>query len=314
VLAGRRVSAVVVVLVLWVSGCSDRPSALPARSAPAGSESPVATGRPTSSPPSTAPHASLSTIGGVPRFDHIVVAVMENHSYGQILDSGQAPFLDSLAATGAVLIHSYAVTHPSEPNYLALFSGSTHGLSDDSCPHSYRGPNLAAASIAAGKTFTGYSEGLPSIGFTGCSSGLYARKHNPWSDFPALASSLNQPMTSFPSDPTRLPTVSFVIPNLDNDMHDGSISQGDQWLRTHLGGYADWASTHNSLLIITADEDDTGHHNHIPTILVGAHVKPGPSPVRVDHYDILRTILESLNLPTFEQAATAKPLTVIWST
>jgi phosphatidylinositol-3-phosphatase len=257
--------------------------------------------------------ASSGAGRAVPRFDHIVVAVVENHSYDQVLGTGRARFLDSLADTGAVLTESYAVTHPSEPNYLALFSGSTQGLSDDSCPHSYGGPNLASALTAAGKTFAGYSEGLPSVGFTGCESSAYVRKHNPWVDFPDVASGLNQPMTSFPSDFTQLPTVSFVIPNLDNDMHDGSVRQGDQWLQTHLGNYARWASTHNSLLIITADEDDRGHNNRIPTIVLGAHVKAGPSSARVDHYGVLRTILESLDLQPFEQAAIAQPITTIWS-
>ncbi len=84
-------------------------------------------------------------------------------------------------------------------------------------------------------------------------------------------------------------------------------------MQTHLGGYARWASTHNSMLIITADEDDRGHSNHIPTIVVGAHVKVGPSSVRVDHYGVLRTILESLDLQPFEQAVTAQPVTTVWS-
>ena len=70
---------------------------------------------------------------------------MENHAYSEILGQPDAPYLNSLARSGAVLTQSYAVTHPSEPNYLALFSGSTQGLSDDSCPHTFDCPNLAVA-------------------------------------------------------------------------------------------------------------------------------------------------------------------------
>jgi acid phosphatase len=107
--------------------------------------------------------------------------------------------------------------------------------------------------------------------------------------------------------------VSFVVPNLDHDMHDGSISQGDQWLQTHLGDYARWAAGHDSLLIVTADEDDNGHGNRIPTIFAGAHVRPGPSAVRTDHYGLLRTLLASFGLPAFGQATEASPITAVWS-
>jgi hypothetical protein len=250
---------------------------------------------------------------GLPRFDHIVVVVVENHAYSEIMGQQSAPFLNSLAARGALLTQSYAVAHPSEPNYLALFSGSSQGLTDDSCPHRYTGPNLAAALLAAGLSFTGYSEDLPAAGFSGCSSGSYARKHNPWVDFPALPAGLNQPLTAFPADPSRLPTVSFVIPNLDNDMHDGTVAQGDRWLAAHLGSYADWSTAHNSLLIVTADEDDYGHGNRIATILAGAHVRPGRYATRLDHYGLLRTLLASYQLAPFGAAARAGALTGIWA-
>ena len=242
-----------------------------------------------------------------------MVVVLENHAYSQIVGRSSAPYLNSLADRGAVLSRSYAITHPSEPNYLALFSGSTQGLTDDSCPHSYTGPNLAAALMAAGHSFTGYSEDLPKAGFTGCDDGAYARKHNPWVNFDALPSDLNQPMTAFPDDLSRLPTVSFVIPNLDNDMHDGTIAEGDRWLQAHLGPYADWSTAHNSLLIVTADEDDKSHDNRIATILVGAHVRSGPYSVRTDHYGLLATLLASYRLTPFGGAALADPISTVWA-
>ena len=259
----------------------------------------------------TSPLSSPSP-SGVPRFAHIVVVILENHAYSQIVDASDAPFLHALAASGAVMTQSYAITHPSQPNYLALFSGSTQGLTDDSCPHSYGGPNLASALTAAGRIFVGYADSLPSVGFTGCSNGPYARKHNPWVDFPALPASINQPMTAFPSNFADLPDVSFVVPNLDHDMHDGSISQADQWLQTHLGEYVRWAAGHDSLLIVTADEDDDAHGNRIPTIFAGAHVRPGPSAVRIDHYALLRTLLAGFGLSAVGQATNARPITAIW--
>jgi hypothetical protein len=271
---------------------------------------------PLPTPSSSAPAASSkrppapSGAEGVPRFDHIVIVVEENKPFNE-LGTASTPFLAGLARSAAVLTQSYAITHPSEPNYLALFSGSTQGLSSDSCPDQFTGPNLAVSLTATGNTFTGYSESLPAPGYEGCSAGAYARKHAPWTDF-ALPAAVNQPMTAFPADFTRLPTVSFVIPNLQNDMHDGSIAEGDRWLAEHLTGYLTWARAHNSLLIVTTDEDDNSHDNHIATILAGAHVTPGEYSARTDHYGLLRTVLDSSHLHPFGAAASTRPLTGMW--
>ncbi len=254
-----------------------------------------------------------ASTSAVPRFEHVVVVVEENHAFGEVIGSSQAPFIDQLASTGAVLTQSYAVAHPSEPNYLALFSGSTQGVSDDSCPHRFTAANLATAVIGAGGTFTGYSESLPFPGYTGCSAGAYARKHNPWVDFPAVPADDNQPMTAFPTDFSQLPTVAFVIPDLDHDMHDGTVSAADSWLQNHLAGYAEWAPSHNSLLVLTADEDDSAQDNRIPTVLVGAHVTPGTDSQKTDHYGLLATLLDTLRLPPLARSANASPLTGIWS-
>jgi hypothetical protein len=110
---------------------------------------------------------------------HIVVVVEENHGYSQIIGSSQVPYINTLATEGASFTNSHAITHPSEPNYLAFFSGSTQGITDDSCPHTFSAANLGSELIAAKKTFIGYSEGLPSTGSTVCTSGEYARKHAP---------------------------------------------------------------------------------------------------------------------------------------
>ena len=115
----------------------------------------------------------------LPRPDHIVMVIEENHSYSQIIESPDAPYINSLAAEGAVFTQSFGVTYPSQPNYLALFSGSTQGITDNSCPHTFTTPNLGHALLEAGLTFAGYSENLPSVGSLICSVGLYARKHNP---------------------------------------------------------------------------------------------------------------------------------------
>lgn len=143
-----------------------------------------------------------------PTPDHIVIVIEENKKASQIYGSSSAPYINSLAAQGAKFTASYGTTHPSQPNYLQFFSGSNQGVTNDTTPppgSPYSTPNLASELIAAGKTFGGYSEGLPSVGFTGSSSGYYVRKHNPWSDFSNVPSSANMPLTSFPADYTLLP-------------------------------------------------------------------------------------------------------------
>ncbi len=109
--------------------------------------------------------------------------MMENLSYGEVIGNHSAPFLNGLARRGALFTNSRAIGHPSEPNYLALFSGSTHGVTADSCPLRFTGPNLASELIAAGHTFTGYAEDLPGTGSPVCTAGEYARKHVPWVNF-----------------------------------------------------------------------------------------------------------------------------------
>jgi phosphatidylinositol-3-phosphatase len=244
---------------------------------------------------------------------HTVIVLEENHGYGEVIGSPQAPYLNQLARQGALFTDSHAITHPSEPNYLALFSGSTQGVTDDSCPHSFAQPNLAAELIAAGQTFAGYAEDLPATGSPVCSAGQYARKHVPWTNFSNVPAVDSKPFGAFPAGRyTQLPTVSFVIPNLCNDMHDCPVSSGDSWLRAHISGYASWAMTHHSLLIITWDENDGSPGNQIPTIFTGQPVHSGRSAEPITHYSVLRTLEDLYRLPLTGHAATAPLITGIW--
>jgi acid phosphatase len=243
-----------------------------------------------------------------------VVVVEENHSRADVIGSRQAPYLNALARDGASFIHSTAITHPSQPNYLALFSGSTHGVTSDSCPHRFGSNNLGNELRRAGLSFTGYSESLPQAGFLGCTDGAYARKHVPWTDFTDLPASVNRPFSAFPTDFTKLPTLSFVIPNLNHDMHDGTVAQGDTWLRTHLSSYVRWMRTHQSLLVVTWDENDGSAGNQIPTIFAGYGVVNGSYGQRINHYRVLRTLEASYGLPALGAAAQTTPIRAIFPT
>jgi acid phosphatase len=125
--------------------------------------------------------------------------------------------------------------------------------------------------------------------------------------------SASQPFARFPTrNFGRLPTVSFVVPNLCHDMHDCSVAAGDAWLRTHIGGYARWAMSHDSLLILTWDEDDGSRSNHIATIFAGQLVVPGTYRQPITHYNVLRTIEQAYRLPRLGRTTTAAPILSIW--
>jgi arylsulfatase A-like enzyme len=273
--------------------------------------------------------ASPAAPAALPHPDHVVIVVEENKDYGTIFNdpaevpgfvpitgpsqvANASPYIHRLARRGANLTDFHAETNPSQPNYLAMFSGSTQGVGSDAIPRQlFPGPSLGGALRAVGLTFAGYSEDLPGPGFMGETSGDYARKHNPWSDFADVPPEDNLPFSSFPHDFARLPTVSFVVPNQVNDMHSGTIRQADLWLFDHLRRYERWARRHNSLMVVTWDEG-SGGANHIPTVVTGAGVRRGNVGGFANHYDLLRTIEDVYGLPHLGASADAKPLTDVF--
>ncbi|MGF7232540.1 alkaline phosphatase family protein [Arachidicoccus sp.] len=271
----------------------------------------------------------------IPRPDHLVVVIYENHKYSQILDSANAPFIASLMKDAAVFTNSHGVIHPSQPNYLAFYSGSVQNCTGDKCLDSvspFITKNLGASLIQKGFTFKGYAQGLPEIGSKICNDSIsaltggqvYGRKHCPWVNWQGekennIPDSVSLPMTYFPKDFNQLATVSFAIPDMDNDMHNigkpgdsAAISRGDIWLKENMSAYIDWAKKHNSLLIFTFDEDDFTAENRIPTLFIGEQVKPGMYNERIDHFDVLRTIEKMYNLPNSAQDTSAHAITDVW--
>jgi len=269
---------------------------------------------------------------GVPMPDHVVIVIEENKAASSIIGSASAPYINSLAAGGANFTQSYAIEHPSQPNYLDLFSGSNQGNTNDSIPVGvpFTSANLGALLLAKGLSFAGYSESLPGTGLTDDSTvaGGYRRKHNPWVNWTnttpgtnQLPTSVNRDFSAFPTDFAQLPTVSFVIPTQYNDMHDdrpndglNAIQAGDAWLKANLDAYAQWAKTHNSLLIVTFDEDDSSHNNQISTVFFGQPVRTGTYSETINHFGVLRTIEDMYNLGYAGASATKTPITDAWTT
>jgi hypothetical protein len=155
-------------------------------------------------------------------------------------------------------------------------------------------PSLATILQAAGKTFTGYVE-HPNASYD----------HNPWESFPE-GLSVEKDFSTFPTaNFAALPTVSFVIPNVYDDMHTGTIAQGDAWLQTNINSYAQWAKANNSLLVVTWDENDGSSGNHVATILYGADVNQGTYSTPYNHYNLLSTVLAASTLTGPTNAALA---------
>lgn len=251
----------------------------------------------------------------LPRPDHVVVVIEENRSFANVMHKrNSASYIHALAKRGVLFTQSYGITHPSQPNYLALFSGATHGILSNSCPHRLDSDNLATRLLDSGLSFVSFSESLPQIGDKVCKSGAYQRKHNPmvnWQDT-RLPANMNQRFSDFPQDFSKLPTVAFVIPDQDNDMHDGSFAQADTWLETHIKPYVEWAMQNNSLLILTWDEGSYTGDNRIATILIGPMLQAGSSEQVINHYNVLRTLLEFYNLPALGESREAAAISGVW--
>lgn len=234
---------------------------------------------------------------------HIFVIIEENHPYSEVIGSSGAPYINSLASKYALATNYHSVASPSLPNYLALTSGSTNGVTDDCTPPAgckLSARNLADAAEAAGVSWRQYAESMPSPCFSE-NSGRYATKHVPFLYYADILDNASRcskhvvPLTQMTADLSSAPAtpgLAFITPNLCNDGHDCPLATADSWLSQIvpeiLGSKA--FTTQPSLLVITWDEADS-HGNHIPAILAGSSVKPGyRDATPYDHYSLLKTI------------------------
>ena len=243
---------------------------------------------------------------------------MENKSFDQIVGAPTAQYLNSLIAKSGLATAYRAVTHPSQPNYLALFSGSVQGVIDDH-KHDITAPTIADQLEAVGLTWRVYAENVPS----GCDlstratngpdgSGTYARKHEPAISFTSISGNATRcanivPFTGF--DPAAA-NFELIVPNLCDDMHDCAVGIGDSFLRdfvpkiTESGAWRD-----GGVLFITWDEAFDSPQNLVATIVVSPLVPSGfDSSVPHSHYSLLRTIQEGFGLPCLAESCRANTL------
>lgn len=298
---------------------------------------------------STTTALSLGAGGpAAPAPSHVVIVMEEDRGAGAIGDTANMPYFNQLAATGLVFNNSHGLNttaQEGEMNYLALYSGSTQGVTDNGNHGTFSGANLAQSLASAGLTFSGYSESLPYAGDTTDSyaasptnaayDDLYVRAYNPMAQFTNVGAgltnaSVNKTFASFPTSAAgfaALPAVSIVVPNTLHNTHGSNDTSpyatdptqynflrqsADTWLKANLDAYVQWAKQNNSLLIVTDDEADRAHNfaAGFATIINGSTnlFVPGSDSQYVTPYNILRTVESMYGLPLLGNSSTSAAL------
>ena len=269
-----------------------------------------------------APNASATVrpAGPIPDFGHIYLLILENKGLDQILTTTKAPYLASLIGRYGLATNYDAVWQKSQPNYLALFSGSTHDITDDQA-HDLAGPDLADQIDASGRSWSVFAENVPGGCFAGLTSsggpdgqGTYARKHEPAISFTDISRNPGRcarimDFTHF--DPTAA-DFEMIVPNLCDDMHDCSIADGDAFLARFVPRILSspaWQS--GGVLFITFDEGlgSGTHPDRVATLVISSRVPAGfRSTVYHTHYSLLRTVEAAWDLGCLDRSCRANDL------
>jgi len=276
---------------------------------------------------SPSPSAIVGPGGPRRRAAHVWLIMLENKEYSSLLDNPAAPYFNSLAAKYGLATNYYATGHPSQPNYVALVAGSVAGVTADGAYHLGRA-SLFSQLNAVGQPWREYAQDVPGVCFTGATGGgwpdgigapgPYARKHNPAISFTSVSNNpaqcaLIQPLANF--DPAA-GAYEFIAPNLINDMHNGTIAQGDAFLAAFvpkITGSPAFAA--GGVLFITFDEGSTkdgflgDNGGHVATLLIAASIPPGYVYIPyADHSSVLRTTEDLLGLPCLGLACQRIPI------
>jgi phosphatidylinositol-3-phosphatase len=260
----------------------------------------------------------------------VVIVMLENASYSDVIGATSMPYLNSLAQKYALATKYYANTHPSIGNYFMLTTGQIL-TNDDAFSGTITADNVVRELTAAGKTWKSYAESLPSVGCTGGDQGLYLQHHNPMTYFSDVVNSPAQeanivPFTQFAIDLAagNLPNYSFVVPNSQDDAHDcpggmpscaiaDKLSTADAWLQINIGPLiADANFQKSGLLVITFDEaedsDTTNGGGHVATVLVSRQLEPAyQSTTLYQHQSLERFSMELLGVTTIPGAGATAP-------
>jgi len=267
----------------------------------------------------SSPGPTTTTSASVPATGHVFLVVEENQSYSDVIGNAAMPYINSLAAKYSLATQYFADIHPSIGNYFMLTTGQII-TNDDTLATNVDVDNLAHELTAAGKSWRSYAESLPQRGYAGGDTGLYVKRHNPFAYFTDVATDPSQaanlvPFSQFAADLANntLPNFSFIVPNVNDDSHNGSQAASDDWLRNNIAPLlASPVFQQDGLLIIVYDESeilDVEHGGgHIAAILVGPKVKQGFQSTTVyQHESTLRLILQALGVNSFPGNSASAP-------
>ena len=263
--------------------------------------------------PGTDASMVLATQGAPPvrAASKLLVVIEENHSFSQ-LRSGM-PYTFQLAQRYGYAVHFRGVSHPSLPNYLAIISGRTYGIEDDIGPagHRLHGPTVFGRALADGRSAAVFAQAMPSP----CplrDASPYAVRHNPWTYFVderAQCRTYDLPFGSFARTVAdgKLPRAGMVVPDLDHDAHDGTLTAADKWFQdmmdTVFAG-PDWQSGH-LVVVLTTDEDDRAHGNRVFTMVIHPSQRHHVVRAALDHSSLARLYAEVTGVPPLRAAASA---------
>jgi len=281
---------------------------------------PTAAPKPTATPQATLITTPAATLPTLPNFGHVFVILMENEESTSIIGNSSAPYINDLASRYGLATNDTAVSHPSEPNYLAIWSGSTQGVTDDGVYNFSSGSTLADQIEASGRSWHMAAQNVPLGCYTGATAsggedgaGTYARKHEPAISWTSVSGHPTRcaRITDFSHFDPTLGNFWFITPNLCNDMHDCSIATGDTFLKGFMPKILSSSVFASSLVVLTWDEGSTslGGGGRIATVVISPLGKPAyRSATAHDHYSLLRTVEAAWGLPCLANACTANDL------
>ena len=268
-------------------------------------------------PPSASAPCGSTTSPPATGYTHVIWVLMENNSYGSIIGSPSAPYINGLANKCGLATNYHNISHPSLPNYVGMTSGlSLSALQPftSDCNPSKRCSTSAQSIFGQGESWKAYDENMPSNCYPK-NSGEYAVRHNPPPYYTSLSgcSTFDVPYTQLSTDLSsgNLPAFSFITPNLIDDMHDGTVADGDTWLSNNLPVIFNSPEYQNgsTAVFVTWDEGEGGSSNdcatnttdigcHVATLVISPSTVPGTtSSVLFNHYSLLRTTEDLFGKP-----------------
>ena len=258
---------------------------------------------PTTPSPVTAPGSSPGKI------QHVAWIWMENHGYNNVIGSSSAPYINSLASTYGLATNYFATDHPSLPNYIEATTGGSQGVSDDNSPPA----NVTSAPSIFSQLPNGQSrslmEDMPANCYTS-NSGNYAVRHNPEAYLSSVSGDCSNYDVPFGSSPDLSAKFTFITPNVIDDMHDGTVADGDNFLKRYVPQLMATPpyQAGNTVIFIVWDEDGLDQNNHVPCIVISPYTHSVRDGTPYTHYSLLRTAEQLLGLPLLGNAASANSM------